>query len=157
MFFQPNLGQTCGALKDAIGASDDVSAALMHTVLDLVAPRCATPDRAARITRINALIEAEAWSDAALAIAALDRAHAVRRIVRDDGEWYCTIGSQWPVPDWLDHNTWYSHPVLPLAIMGAVVDALSQNESAAPAATWRQLPGREHGDAIASFGCDNYC
>ena len=161
MLFKPNLRDTCRAVADAIDIAEEATPALMRAALDIAAVRCATPDRAARLKQIDALIAAHAWTDAALAIAALDHAQAVRRIVRDDTEWYCTIGSQWPVPEWLDHGAWHGHPALPLAILGAVVDAVSQTESAAPAETsWaetgRDVPRRDHGDVVASFGCDNY-
>ena len=160
MLFKPSLQDTCRAVKAAIDVADEAAPALLRAVLDIAAARCATPHRGVHLKRIDALIDAQAWTDAALAIAALDRAHAVRRIERDDGEWYCTIGSQWPVPEWLDHGTWHGHRALPLAILGAVVDALSQNEAAAAATTsterCRELPGQGRGDVIASFGCDNY-
>jgi hypothetical protein len=150
------MRETCDALNDVIRSIDEVTAALVRAVRDIAAIRCATPDRAARLKRINTLIDAQAWTDAALAIAALDHAYAVRRIERDDGEWHCTIGSQWRVPAWLDRGTWYSHSVLPLAIIGAMVEALGQG---APAAHVVAMPnGRSNvrDDVIAPVDCDNY-
>jgi len=69
-----------------------------------------------------------AWTDAALAMVELARSRAVRRLSRDDGEWRCAIGSQWPVPEWLDDVVEFSHPVLPLAILGALIEALPKLE-----------------------------
>jgi hypothetical protein len=160
MLFRPSVQETCRTLKEAVRTADDVSAALMRSVLDVAAPRCATPDRAARVGRIGALIDAQAWTDAALALAALDRAHAVRHVAFDDGKWWCRIGSQWAFPEWLDDTIWCGHPVLALAIVGAVLDALSQDVPAERRETWRTSQRAEHraehGDDIASFGCDNY-
>jgi hypothetical protein len=83
--------------------------------------------RAERARRIRELIGAKAWTDAALATVELAGSRAVRRLSRDDGEWRCTIGSQWPVPDWLDDAVEFGHAALPLAILGALVETLARN------------------------------
>src|SRR5215467_7825658 len=73
----------------------------------------------------------------------------------EDGEWCCTVGSQWPVPDWLDETIVFSHELLPLAIVGALLDATRQGAAAAPRAA-SVLRGQPHLSDAATVSCDNF-
>src|SRR5215831_3992358 len=105
--------KTFGALQDCVGQAGRVTPQLMTAVLDAVHAHSAIAHRAHQAERIRRLIDAAAWTEAALAIAEFDRLRAVRRITHEDGEWCCTVGSQWPVPDWLDETIVFSHELLP--------------------------------------------
>jgi hypothetical protein len=143
-------------LQREISRADAVTAELASAALDLVLARCATPNRAQRAQRIRELIGVRAWTDVALALVELDRARVVRRLYHDDGEWHCMIGSQWPMPDWLDDTVELSHPVLPLAIMGALVEALRESPAVpAPAASVPQSRS-DLRDTTAAICCDNF-
>jgi hypothetical protein len=75
-------------------------------------------------TRIERLIAAEAWTDAALALIDLELPlWQVRRIAYDEGEWYCALSRERELPEWLDRSIESSHPDLALAILGAFVEA----------------------------------
>src|ERR1700721_2626809 len=87
--------------RDELGSTLAVHAEMLSAVLDLMAARCALPDRDGRTQRIRALIDAQAWTDAALAIVDLDHARTVRQLGHDDGEWYCGLGSRGGLPDLL--------------------------------------------------------
>jgi hypothetical protein len=84
--------------------------------------------------RLRRLIEAEAWTDAALALIrfALPNWQVVR-LVFDGGEWYCALSKHPQLPEWLDDAVEARHEVLPLAILAAFLAA----REASPAA-----PGR---------------
>jgi hypothetical protein len=76
-------------------------------------------------TRIERLIGSGAWTDAALALIDLELPQwQVRRIAYDDGEWYCALSHQRELPEWLDQSIEAHHADLPLAILGAFVEAL---------------------------------
>jgi hypothetical protein len=47
----------------------------------------------------------------------------VRRLVREDGEWFCSLTRQPNVPVALDDSADASHQALPLAILGAFLEA----------------------------------
>ena len=143
-------------LRDALFAAPAASAELVSAALDVMAARCALPDRASRTQRVRALIAAHAWTDAALAIAAFDHGRAVRRLVYEDGEWHCRIASPWAVPDWLDDSIDFSHSVLPLAILGALIDApqLVPATARAPASVPRSQT--VSAGSIPAVSCDNY-
>jgi len=143
-------------LRREICRAHALTAELATAVLDLASARCALPDRARQANRIRELIGAQAWTDAALALVALDRARIVRQLIRDETEWRCTLESQWLVPDWLGDTVDFAHPVLPLAILGALVESWRGSSVASPAKT--SVPGSRSDlrDAIACIDCGNF-
>jgi hypothetical protein len=75
-------------------------------------------------TRIDQLIEAGAWSDAAIALIEFELpAWKVRRLIYEDGVWLCSLSRQPNLPVELDGTADANHEVLPLAILGAFVEA----------------------------------
>jgi hypothetical protein len=77
-----------------------------------------------KTARTERLIQAEAWTDAALALIDLELPlWQVRRIAYDEGEWYCALSRQRDLPDWLDRSIESRHADLALAILGAFVEA----------------------------------
>jgi len=80
--------------------------------------------RAGKAARIAQLIEAGAWDDAALALIELELpAWKLRRLVYEDGEWFCALSRQPNLPVALDDTVDASHEVLSLAILSAFVEA----------------------------------
>ena len=79
---------------------------------------------AVKATRIDQLIEAGAWGEAALALIELELpAWKLRRLVYEDGQWLCSLSRQPNLPVALDDTADASHEVLPLAILRAFVEA----------------------------------
>jgi hypothetical protein len=156
MSFHPQTHSAPETLQREISRADAVTAELVSAVLDLALARCATPNRAQRAQRIRELIGVQAWTDAALALVELDRARVVRRLYHDDGDWHCMIGSQWPMPEWLDDTVELAHPVLPLAILGALIDALDQNRAVPAPATSVPQSSSDLRDTTAAICCDNF-
>jgi len=75
-------------------------------------------------TRLDQLIEACAWIDAAFALIEFELpAWQLRRLVCEDGEWFCSLSRQPSLPAELDDTADASHDVLPLAILRAFLEA----------------------------------
>ena len=147
--------RSAGELRNALDRAPGASADLVSAVLDLTAARCALPDRVDRTQRIRVLIDAQAWTEAALAIVELDRSCAVRQINHEEGEWICRIGSRWAVPDWLDDTLQFTHPALPLAILGALLESLARREEAPASAVSVPSSGSRRDNSIPAVACDN--
>ncbi len=147
-------------LRRAIGRATAVTPELVSGVLELMSARCAALNRAVSDGRVRRLIAVQAWTEAALALIALDPKRALRRINLDEGEWHCVLGSNWRVPDWLDDTVESVHEVLPLAILGALVTAAAR-PAPAMRPRLRSVPasGSNADDRPGSLGvvsCDNF-
>jgi hypothetical protein len=71
---------------------------------------------------LDRMIEAGAWTDAAIALIAVDLPKwNVRRIICEDGEWLCSLSQHPALPVFLDEPVERSHPVLALAILRAFI------------------------------------
>ena len=80
--------------------------------------------RAENAAWIDQLIEAGAWSDAALALIELELpAWKLRRLIYEDGEWFCSLSKQPNLPVTFDDTADARHEVLPLAILSAFLEA----------------------------------
>jgi hypothetical protein len=156
MLFVPNQNEQNRALQAQLRRAQAVTPALMADVLALAGERYSAPPYLARAKRIDALLEAEAWTDAALALLDLELPQwKLRRIAYDDGEWRCCLGKQRPLPEWLDDTVEVGHPLLPLAILDALIEArlLAQTFSAA---TPRPVPSVLLSRDTQSVCCDNF-
>jgi hypothetical protein len=69
------------------------------------------------------LIDAEAWTDATLALLQLELPlWQVRRVAYDEGEWHCALSRERELPDWLDAGVEGRHGELALALLSAFVE-----------------------------------
>ena len=74
--------------------------------------------------KVDRLIASSAWTDAALGLLALELPQwSVRRLIRDDGEWLCSLSRAPALPPDLDETVEATHEVLPLAILLALLEA----------------------------------
>jgi hypothetical protein len=111
-------------LDDRLRAAHAVTPDLMAAVIGETCRRYPPMRWTEKTARIERLIGSEAWMDAALALIDLELPQwQVRRIAYDEGEWHCALSRQRELPDWLDQSIEASHEYLPLAILGAFVDA----------------------------------
>ena len=77
-----------------LGAHAVTSEAVSEIVGD-ICRRFPSTGRGEKSARIARLIEAEAWTDAALALIDLELPQwQVRRIAYDEGEWHCALSPQ---------------------------------------------------------------
>ncbi|WP_314947047.1 hypothetical protein [Bradyrhizobium cosmicum] len=73
--------------------------------------------------RVERLIDAQAWTDAALALMEFELPlWQVRRIAYDEGEWHCALSHERELPDWLDAAVEAHHADLALALLTAFVE-----------------------------------
>lgn len=118
------LGELSARLRNA-GAAD---AALVNEVIGAACRRYPSLGQAEKTGRIELLIWSAAWTDAALALIALELPMwQVRRLAYDEGEWYCALSRERELPDWLDQSIEAHHADLSLAILSAFVEAQRVN------------------------------
>jgi hypothetical protein len=107
-----------------------------------------------RVDRIDRLIAAGAWTDAAFALIALELpAWRLRRLAYEDGEWHCALSRQPNLPAMLDDTADASHELMPLAILRAFLQACRMAEIAPQAIL--TVPQIEIG-ADNVMCCDNF-
>lgn len=116
------------ALSDLLNDANAVTPKLIAELIDLACRRFPLHSQISKRVRIEQLIDARAWTDAALALIDLELPlWHIRRIVYDAGEWYCALSRQRELPEWLDQSIEGRHPDLALAILTAFVEAQGVN------------------------------
>ena len=125
MLSDPKYGDRLNRLTEQLRLAPALTADLASNVVADACTRIPVLNKAGKATRrLDQLIEAGAWSDAALALIELELpAWKLRRLVYEDGEWFCSLSKQPNVPVALDDTADACHEVLPLAILSAFVEA----------------------------------
>src|SRR6476660_9094164 len=124
MLFDPKHEELLDALETQLRRAHAHTPDLISNVIAGACTRFPVMKRAGKSARIEQLIEARAWNDAALALVELEQpAWKLRRLVYEDGEWHCSLSRQPNLPVALDDTATASHEVLPLAILGALAEA----------------------------------
>lgn len=96
---------------------------LMSKVVTEACGRLAALSHTDQAARMNRLMKSEAWTDATLALIALELpVWRLRRLVFEDGEWLCSLSKQTNLPADLDDTADANHEVLPLAILSAFLE-----------------------------------
>jgi hypothetical protein len=111
-------------IEDRLRHAHHVTAKLISSVIETVCRRFPSAGQSEKTARIERLIAAEAWTDAAFALIELELPQwQVRRVAYDEGEWHCALSRERELPEWLDQSLEARHPDLPLAILSAFVEA----------------------------------
>ena len=135
LLFQ-TAGRTTQAQDRAVG---------LHEVVGIINRRCRAlqPAGAAAIAaQINRLLEAGAWSDAALALIKLEAPEwTVRRLELDDGEWFCALSRHPTMPAIFDDMVEAHDRLMPAAIVAALAEARAIDD--AEAVGRRRSPRRD--------------
>jgi hypothetical protein len=119
-------------LADRLRDADVVTADLFSEIIHDACRRLPSVRRTKDFDRLQRLVQSSAWTDAALALLALELPQwRVRQIVYDSGEWNCTLSHRCELPDWLDEPVQASHSDLCLAILIALVHVRRDDTSAA--------------------------
>jgi hypothetical protein len=117
--------QDSGEVSDRLHHADAASAGLFADVIGSACRRFPSAGQTEKTTRIERLIAAEAWMDAALALIDLELPQwQPRRIAYDEGEWHCALSRARELPEWLDQSIEAHHADLALAILSAFVEAM---------------------------------
>ncbi|WP_298242482.1 hypothetical protein [uncultured Bradyrhizobium sp.] len=111
------------SLGDRLRNTQVMTRPLMLEMIDKACRRFPSLGQSERTARLMRLIEAEAWTDAALALMELELPlWRVRRIAYDEGEWHCALSRERELPDWLDAAVEGCHGDLALALLSAFVE-----------------------------------
>jgi hypothetical protein len=154
MPFDPNHEEHLQELQAQIHRAHTITPELIADVIARACPRLQAQRRAAK-SRVIRLIECGAFVDATLALLELELPQwKLRRLIREDDEWHCSISKQLGLPAELDDMAEASHESLSLAILTALVEAQRHSLPAAedrPKSVPQVRPTR--GYAIC---CDNF-
>jgi hypothetical protein len=127
---------------------------LFYNVMADICSRIRNLSAAGKAAGLQHLIEAGAWTDAALSIVELELPNwRVRRLFHEDGEWFCSLSQEPNLPIELDDTADASHGALPLAILLAFVQA----RRLAAAAQSRRTERRHFEPAmVGAVCCENF-
>jgi hypothetical protein len=134
--------QISADLGDQLRNAGHVAAEFLADIVHATGRRLRSANQNAKAARVERLIQAQAWTDAALALIDLELPQwHVRRLAYDDGEWHCALSRQRELPDWLDQSIETRHADLALAILSAFVEAqrvsAPSSRPSVPSAPWR--------------------
>lgn len=111
-------------LGDELRGASSPGFDLFAKVIASACTRIPVVGKTGKATRIGRLIEAGAWTEAALAVVELELpVWKLRRVVYENSEWLCSLTRQPNLPVGFDECVDAVHPVLPLAILQAFIEA----------------------------------
>lgn len=129
MLLNPTQQERFDRLMDRLRLAQSVTAELMAKVIADACVRLSVLNKVA--ARIDSLTKVGAWTDAALVLIELELpAWKLRRLVYEDGEWSCSLSQKPNLPVALDDTADARHEVLPLAILGAFLEARRRSAAA---------------------------
>ncbi|MGD0331749.1 MAG: hypothetical protein ABSA90_00685 [Xanthobacteraceae bacterium] len=141
-------------LDDALRRAPALGAELFRKIIDSGGTRLRALRQSGKTVRFDRLIEASAWTEAAIALIELEMpAWKLRRLVYENGEWLCSLSRQPHLPIEIDDPVEASHAVLALAVLRALVEARRRN-GAAPEAIAAVEEFRPTSDR--TICCDNF-
>jgi hypothetical protein len=130
MSFDPEREAHLRELQERIRCAQTLTPQLAAEVIACACPRLLALHAAAK-ARLVRLIESGAFADAMLVLLELELPQwKLRRLVCEDGEWHCSISKQLGLPAELDDMAEAQHESLPLAILGAFLEAGLHSRSA---------------------------
>jgi len=128
---------------------------LLSDVVQSICPRFASLRHTKRAARAEQMIELGAWTDAVLALLALELPQwQIRRLAYDNGEWHCALSSQREMPEWLDQSIEAHHADLPIAILRAFVSARQESTPVARSSVPAVPPAT--GEFYEPVCCDDF-
>ncbi|QPF93205.1 hypothetical protein [Bradyrhizobium commune] len=114
------------SLSDRLRNAQAMTPPLMCEIIEKACRRFPSLGQSERTARVMHLVEAEAWTDAALALMEFELPlWQVRRIAYDEGEWHCALSRERELPDWLDAAVEGCHGDLAIALLSACVEVLA--------------------------------
>jgi hypothetical protein len=122
-------------LDEELRVAPQVDRSLFTKIIVGACKRIPVLSKSVKVAQIDRLIEAGAWTDAALAVIALELPDwQLRRLEYDSGEWFCSLSRGPNLPAMFDDTADASHELIPLAILRAFFQARRMAEIA-PRAT----------------------
>jgi hypothetical protein len=141
-------------LDDELQAAPGAERAVFAKIIGSVCSRIPVLSKSGKAAPIERLIEAGAWTDAAMAVIELETpGWTLRRLVYENGEWLCSLSRHPNMPADLDDSADAAHHILPLAILRAFVEARRRSEFATEStSSVPQFRPAAHGVVC----CDNF-
>lgn len=141
------------ALK--LQAADTPTSGLLAELIAESCPRMASLNKSgAAALQFERLAKTPAWTDLAIALIGLELpAWKLRRLVYEDGAWFCSLSKQTEIPVELDDSADARHQSLPLAILSAFIEA--RQRSVACAAGPQTVPQIQPAQGTI-LCCDNF-
>lgn len=141
--------------KPIAHTTSDIDAASFTAICLACCKRLPAMRRAAEARRLDRLVAAGAWTDAALALIAIELpAWQLRRLAFDESEWHCALSLERNMPDWLDDGVETHHADMATAILNAFCNAVARSGTShlteVPASTMRPSD-------FTPMQCENYC
>jgi hypothetical protein len=141
-------------LEDRIRRAPAPSPVLISDIVAHACTRLPTMKKAGKFPGFDRLIEAEAWFDVALALLKTELpSWSIRRIIYDGGEWFCSLTNSPNLPTALDDTADAHHQSLPLAILGALLEARKRT---LPSPTSVQVASENRPNMIGAMSCENF-
>ncbi len=143
------------SLTNRLSNAQTMTRPLMLDIIDHACRRFPSLGQNERSERIMRLVDAQAWTDAALALMELELPlWQVRRIAYDEGEWHCALSRERELPDWLDAAVEAHHIDLALALLSAFIEvqALAVEVSRPSVPTVRPAMDQLY----EPIGCENF-
>ena len=142
-------------LSEAPSATAPLDATSFTAICLATCKRLPAMRRTAEAQRLDRLVTAGAWTDAALALIAIELPRwQLRRLAYDEGEWHCALSNQRDLPDWLDSAVETHHPDLATAILDAFRAVVSRGGT--PHLTQAPVRAIQPTDSEPML-CENYC
>ena len=149
------MSSALSRLADRLRDADSVTPELFSEVVRDACWRLPSVRRTRDFEHFQQFIQSGAWTDAALALLALETPQwRLRRIIHDAGEWHCTLSQRRKLPDWLDQPAEARHSDLCLAILSAIVDV--KRESAPDVEGNVARPSHADEPLDVPLCCDNF-
>jgi hypothetical protein len=103
-------------------------------------------------SRVERLVDAGAWLDAALAVLEIELPQwQLRHLHYEDGEWHCCLSQQRNLPPDLDDTAEGRHENIAQAILAALLEARGRDAESAPL-TQPELPPA----SVCAVCCENF-
>ena len=131
MLYNPKHDDRLQPLAQQLRLARSVTPDLMADIVAEACVRLPLLQKAGTAHHFEQLVKASAWTDAAVALIELELPQwTLRRLVREDGEWWCSLSEQHGLPAELDETADGCHEILPLAILSAFVEARRHTSAA---------------------------
>jgi hypothetical protein len=141
-------------LDEELRVAPQLDRSLFTKIIVGACKRIPVLSKSEKAAQIDRLIEAGAWTDAALAVIALELPDwQLRRLEYDGCEWFCALSRKPSVPAMLDDTADANHELMPLAILRAFFQARRMAEIAPRARS--SMPQVSAG-ADNIICCDNF-
>jgi hypothetical protein len=156
MTFAADYAVLLDRLDDELLAAPEAVRAVFAKIIGSACSRIPVLSKSGKTARMERLIESGAWTEAAMALVESEiPGWKLRRLVYENGGWFCSLSRQPNMPAELDDSADAAHQVLPLAILWAFVEARRRSKAATESASASEIPQFQPA-AGGVVCCDNF-